>query len=230
MKQRLLDLFCGAGGCTRGYQTAGFEVWGVDIFPQPRYIGDHFLQADALTLEPWFLAAFDAIHASPPCQRWTVMQRQCKNGHNHPDLITPIRPILKATGLPYVIENVETCDVLIDPVLLCGSMFDMDVRRHRLFETNWPLTTPDWPCRHKIWAPFRFAGTINGSGKRPGSSVVNPIASETTHERFAEAMGIDWLPANGRKRPTPELCESIPPRYTEFIGEQLAANVCVPSA
>ena len=45
---KALDLFCGAGGATKGLQMAGFHVTGVDIKSQPRYCGDCFRIADAM--------------------------------------------------------------------------------------------------------------------------------------------------------------------------------------
>ena len=69
MKPRLLDLCCCAGGCTKGYQRAGFYVVGVDQNPQPHYCGDEFYQADALSFP---LEGFDAYHVSPPCQKYSV--------------------------------------------------------------------------------------------------------------------------------------------------------------
>ena len=159
-KPRLLDLFCGAGGAAMGYHRAGFEVVGVDISPQPNYPFE-FYQLDATALvqdvdnKCWHesqtkttlpgasyacLGNFDAIHASPPCQRYTTLVAQAGTFGDYPDLVEPIREILKASGLPYVIENVPGAP--IEGVLLCGSMFGLKVIRHRVFESNVMLMAP----------------------------------------------------------------------------------------
>lgn len=209
---RLLDLFCGAGGAAVGYHQAGFdEIVGVDIEAQPRYPFE-FHQADAFdVVRTWDLSSFDLIHASPLCKAHTALASLWPD-RDWPDQIAPLRPLLGATGLPWVIENVPGAP-LNDPVLICGSMFDppLDVRRHRLFETNWDLPDHHWPCRHKLWAPrfpkehrnqkslSRVVG-VYGGGRYAGS------------DRLREAaMGIDWMRRD-------ELAQAIPPAYTEFIG------------
>lgn len=210
VRPHLLDLFCGPGGATRGYQRAGLHVIGVDIAAQPRYCGDWFLQMDALRFP---LDGFDAIHASPPCQAYSQM-----HGSTGPDLIGPIRERIEATGLPYIIENVQGAPLLLDrTTMLCGSMFDLDVERHRLFETNWPLGDHDWPCRHGIWAP-RY--DVHDHGRRYKSRVV-PVygtGGGKAAEHWGKAMGIDWMTRA-------ELAEAIPPAYTEWIGSRLIAHL-----
>lgn len=106
----ILDLFCGAGGSTRGYQYAGFNVIGVDTRYQPNYCGDEFHRGDALEyLESWVEAGempFAAIHASPPCQHYSIL-KYTRPGWKWPDLLEPTRKLLRRSGLPYIIENVE---------------------------------------------------------------------------------------------------------------------------
>lgn len=153
MKPKLLDLFCGAGGCSAGYVQAGFEVVGVDINPQPNY-PYRFIQANALEIlkDKEFIGQFDAIHASPPCQAYSRARELSKarnNGKygNHPDLIAPTRELLLKTGKAYVIENVPGSP-LINPIKLFGSQFkNLYTQRERWFESNVPLREPDEPPR-----------------------------------------------------------------------------------
>ena len=212
-RPRLLDLFCGVGGCTRGYQRAGFYVVGVDIRHQPNYCGDEFYRADALTFP---LEGFEVIHASPPCKRFTVARRVTARNRPalfepHDDLLTPIRERLEATGVPYVIENVPGAP-LRDPVTCCGSAFGLRVRRHRLFESNVPLRGSG--CRHDQ-QPHPVGVYGDGGSwtrKAPGGGGVKVSGAEA-----AAALGIDWTDRQ------PELAQSIPPAYTEHIGRDLLA-------
>ncbi len=240
-RPRLLDLFCGAGGAAMGYHRAGFEVVGVDIAPQPRYPFP-FYQADALAMTrdviegcwhesssksslPGMLAAclghFDAVHASPVCKAFSQMTRTAARygDKEHPDQIAPIRALLNDWGGPYVIENVPGAP-LIDPTLLCGSMFDLDVRRHRLFETNWPMGDHDWGCRHRIWTP-RFAPNRSDRRKNPSARArVVSVAGGgggghgQRADDWRRAMGIEWMNRD-------ELAQAIPPAYTQWIGARL---------
>ena len=219
-RPRLLDLFCGAGGAAMGYHRAGFEVVGIDIEPQPNYPFE-FQQVDALEVLALFARfrgfSFRAVHASPPCQGYST---QTTDQSKHARLIEPVRDLLRASGLPYVIENVEGARKhMIDPVRLCGSSFGLDLRRHRYFETNWPLEPK--PCDHS-WQTPRFR-SLDMSMVRKGrlASVVGVHGHINYEGEFplrCKAMGIDWMTNE-------ELVEAIPPAYTEHIGRQLMAHV-----
>lgn len=202
-KPRLLDLFCDAGGAATGYHRAGFEVVGVDIKPQPRYPFE-FHQADALTYP---LEGFDVVHASPPCQAYSSTRSFYKRT-DLPELIEPVRALLVNSGRPYVIENVVRAP-LIEPLILCGMMFDLRVLRHRLFET-WPrmIWRPPHPKHPRCaWKAGYFSVYGDGAGQRHSGD------RGRKHE-WAQAMGINWMTRR-------EMTQAIPPLYTEWVGLRL---------
>jgi DNA (cytosine-5)-methyltransferase 1 len=188
-----------------GYWRAGFDVVGVDLAPQPRY-PFAFVRGDALR-PPVRLESFDAIHASPPCQGFTAYKR--RPGHVRPreNLIPPVREMLEASGKPFVIENVPGAPVY--GVTLCGSMFGLDVRRHRVFETNPPILLVP-PCQHGDPRP-RFAQATNRARQRRTVEVGVWRIPLAVQQR---AMGVDWMGLE-------ELSEAIPPAYTEWLGRRL---------
>ena len=215
-RPRLLDLFCGAGGAAMGYHRAGFTVVGVDIKPQPRYPFT-FVQADATTYP---LAGFDAVHASPPCQGYLNEHfRVTPSGHvrkDHPKLIGIMRERLRANGRPYVIENIESAITeMHGPMMLCGTMFGLPLRRHRLFESSILLMT--LRCRH-LTEPKYPTQFRPKNGQNPLACHVQVYGNSKGSHLWPDAMGIDWM----RRE---ELAQAIPPAYTEYIGRQLLAQL-----
>lgn len=208
------------------------------------------MQADALQILRWssesdvgdlpevvlladvFDDHFDAVHASPPCQAHSTIAKQQRvrrpgeYDERHVDLVAETRELLKATGLPYVIENVRGAP-LINPIQLCGSSFGLDVRRHRLFECSFPLMAP--PCAH-YWQTPRFISLDRRRGPKSvvpvhGGGQLAGVVGVHGHHNYAgerelreKAMGIDWM--------TPyELTQAIPPAMTEYIGQALLAHI-----
>ena len=215
MNPTLLDLFCKEGGATRGYQAAGFHVTGVDKDSQPRYVGDEFIQADALDVlaDLTFLRRFDVLAGSPPCQAHSALA--ASNRRTYADLIPQTRAAFLAAGRPYVIENVAGAP-LHNPTLLCGSMFRLGaggyrLERHRLFESNFPIAVPRG-CAHDSRPVI---GVYGGKARcrRRGNGIPS-MGTNLPKPLGEQAMGIDWMTING-------LSEAIPPAYTEHIGQQL---------
>lgn len=207
-RPRLLDLGCKAGGCTRGYQLAGFHVTGVDVEPQPHYIGDEFIQADAMTVP---LGGYDAYSSSMPCHDHTPLRSLAGlNGTGW--LLAGVRDRLHATGKPYVIENVPGAPMRPD-LKLCGCMFGLRLERVRWFELgNWPglIMAPE----HKRLACRSIPTVTKGRRAAWDQGLKVSITGDVGSYLGPEAMGIDWMTGN-------ELSQAIPPPYTEYIGRQL---------
>lgn len=230
---RILDVFCGAGGASRGYSLAGFDVYGVDLNPMPRYPYP-FHQGDAIAIlaallggerVPFYragnvewltLADFDAIHASPPCHDHSAL-RHVSGTDGTRDLLPQTLELLKRIGLPWVVENVIGAD-MPDPITLCGSMFALEVvsevrglvklRRHRLFSSSHPIAAPAHPTHRRGELTIGVYGNGDGGGRGWKGSFADRKA----------VMGIDWMNRT-------ELAQSIPPAYTEFVGDQLYAMI-----
>lgn len=216
----MLDIFCGAGGCSRGYQQAGFSVVGCDIVGQPRYIGDDFILMDGIGLlerlvggevvNGYRLCDFVAVHASPPCQGYSraryVVDRETQAGYS--DLIGVVRELLKRAERPYVIENVPGAP-LVDPVVLNGAMFGLLVQRVRLFECS-------------FYVPFfllpQLPRPVKMGRKVVAGQVIQPVGHFQNVEYARQQMGIDWMVQD-------ELTQAIPPAYTEFIGRRLMEHI-----
>jgi DNA (cytosine-5)-methyltransferase 1 len=205
-----------------GYYRAGFDVVGVDIEPQPHYPFE-FVQGDAIEYIREHGREFDVIHASPPCQRFSVMTKRWGDDmtESHINLIPVTRAALRRTGKPYIIENVEGARAeLVRPIMLCGTMFGLELddgsqlRRHRYFEC-WGfepgLTSPCW---HNNTQSVLVAGHTGGRSTRDGRIF------HTVGDRKA-VMGIDWMTNQ-------ELTQAIPPAYTEWIGKQLLVQLALP--
>ena len=205
---RLLDLFCCQGGAARGYSNAGFHVTGVDIEPQPRY-PYRFFQGDALEHLKQIGTRFNFIHASPPCQGYSHLTPRASKG-NHELLIGATRTLLRESGVHFCIENVPGAkNDLGRPFMLCGSQFGLRTRRHRFFETTFPVRVDDLPpCDHSV-IPL-LVTTASKASRAKRAALGMPYKSV---KNAPLAYGIDWMNFNGLK-------EAIPPAYTEWIGRQ----------
>jgi DNA (cytosine-5)-methyltransferase 1 len=215
----VLDLFCGAGGASKGYAAAGFRVVGVDIEPQPNYPFE-FYQADAIAyldaLGHHPLPGYEhlaLIHASPPCQAYSLIAAGgVRRKGGHPELVEPIRLALQGIGIPYVIENVPQAP-LADPITLCGTSFGLPIIRHRSFECSFPVDAPS--CGYKPTARNRHKGYL-----------AYPYGRKSWQVAWREHV----IPAVWPWMTVAESGQAIPPAYTEHIGAQLLVKLDLPLA
>jgi DNA (cytosine-5)-methyltransferase 1 len=197
-KPKIIDLFCCAGGASMGLHRAGFDVTGVDIVHQKNY-PFKFIQGNALDVD---LSEYDAVWASPPCQRFTKARFLASD--HHEDLIEPVREKLIDSGKPYIIENVPGAP-LINPVRLNGQMFGLMVDRERWFECSFPVP-------FFLLHPKRKAVKMGRPVK--DGDVIQVVGHFSNVPYARKAMGIDWM--SGK-----ELAQAIPPAFSEFLGRQM---------
>ena len=235
MKPIVLDICCRKGGATVGYQRAGFHVIGVDIEPQPGYPGDEFFQMNGLdvlhalgisggylfseALRGYVRPAL--IHQSWPCQEGntaTAGNRARGIVDTHEQFIPRARELSDRIGIPYAIEQPTSSrkDLIRRDLTLCMDTFKGElpppwVQKHRSFELSGFTVAQPPHAKHvgyvRGWrhGVVREGPYVAGYGKGGGKAT----AAELRH-----AMGIDWMTDRF------DLCEAIPPAYTQYIGEQ----------
>ena len=211
---RLLDLFCGAGGCSVGYHRAGFDVEGWDIAPHPDY-PYRLTVGDAMTAlaDVDYLSSFDVVHASPPCPRFSTMTNADAR-ERHPDLLTPTIAALRAWGGTWVVENVAGARAYMpSPVMYCGQAMGLRMlKRHRYFASSAPLMSPGCACgSHEVVGVYGNPGPYAYLRPDGGKRGINYRSAQ--HAR--DVMGIDWMTNQD------DLTDAIPPAYTEHIGRQI---------
>jgi hypothetical protein len=219
---RVLDLYCCAGGAARGYQSAGFDVWGVDVVNRPNYCGDRFTQMDALAYldrpRGWFMMRFDLIHTSPPCQAGCTLTNGTNAsrgwGAEHEQFVPRTREHLERIGLPYVIEQPTGHKGLIRTDLrLCMDMFPVGdppwVMRHRDFEINGFTVPQPKHAKHRGYVRGMRHGVLRDG---PYVAAYGSGGGKATVPEMRHALGIGWTDVRE------ELTEAIPPAYTRHIG------------
>lgn len=248
-----LDICCRKGGATKGLQRAGFYVIGVDIEPQLGYVGDEFWKADGIEILKNFLTPYgsysldlkhlrpDLIWQSWPCQDGntaTASNRARGIVDEHRQFIPEARELSDKIGIPYVIEQptASRTGLIRRDLTLCMDMFKGDmpppwVQKHRSFELH-GFTVPQpvhpaGPVRGGSMSGFpapaghssRVRGWRHGV-KYDGDYVAGygKGGGKATVAELRHAMQIDWMTGAF------DLCEAIPPAFSEYIGSRFLAS------
>lgn len=242
-RSRILDLFSCAGGAGYGYHLAGFDVYAVDIDPQPRnpfpfYQGDAVRALEILVaggviqfthkdgfIEFLCLADFDAVHASPPCQAFSAMKHM-PDAKEHPELIEPTRDLLELIDIPWAIENVVGAP-LEDATILCGTMFGLgaagfSLQRHRQFETSFDMEAPG-KCDHSAPTIGIYGGHVRCRSTKFWRNTGADFPGYDKRALAVEAMGgTDWMTMN-------QMSEAIPPAYAQYVGRHMMEEIATKS-
>lgn len=221
---KLLDLCCKAGGASMCYYQAAkdlrinIEITGIDIEYQKNY-PFNFIKCDAVEFLKSNFNFFTHIHASPPCQKYSVSTSKFKaKGKIYPDNLEALKKEMEKTGLPGVIENVMPAPIKND-IILRGDMFGLKVLKKRKFELiNWFCLSPYIPQKIGSVKAGDFAQVIgNGQLSVTGGEKFK-VEGLSIKEKWSNAMGINWM------KEYSEFAEAIPPAYTRYIGKSFFCN------
>lgn len=218
---KVLDLFCGCGGASMGIHQAleengiEHEIIGIDIrkmsdYPFQFYCGDIF-NKELFSID--FYKSFDFIWASPPCQAYSKATKQFKGRIEYPDLIDMTRELLLKTKKPFCIENVPGSPLRED-LILCGTMFNLKIYRHRIFEVNFVIYQPYHPIHKELVTRWDSKNRVVIKGKFECIYGKRGPPGKKGRKRWQKALGIFHTDRYE------ELSEAIPPAYSKYIMNQ----------
>lgn len=242
---KLHDYCCCAGLGADGYAAifGASAIKGYDHEPQPDYPYE-FEKADVMVMLAEGLPPAFARHFSFPCQFDTTAKhlRTAQGGTSkYPDLLTPGLAIIRDryNNTPWVLENVDDRSGVMRTrmaprdgetlIMLCGSMFGLQVQRHRLFLANFPLRQPaptgkgkyaSQGCRHDTFP--------TGPKGRPKPVGVYHVAGDKVPEGGHTARDAEHgrqVMGSHRLLPWDKLKEGFPPAYTAWVGADLLRHL-----
>jgi DNA (cytosine-5)-methyltransferase 1 len=165
-----------------------------------------FIRGDAFDWLKRDLSGFDLVWASPKCQAHSKLTPTEHKG-NHEVQLPRVLELLRAQPVPYIVENVQgTQTMMSDPIMFCGSMFGLEVWRHRWLEIGnvHDLFFLLPPCDHSF-EPVLVSGVFRRKGQK---------RREYLLQEKQRAIGIDWMI-------TKELDQAIPPAYSRFLAQHI---------
>lgn len=230
---KILDLYCSAGGISRGIADAAVKfgvqihITGVDLYRQRNWIKSiegrcegEFIQADAIPflIEALKTGQFDYIHASPPCKGYTSVAHLATQKNQADRQLEMVRDILRERSIPYQIENVAGTPIRPD-IELVGYQFGLKTIRKRRFELgNWFMMSHCLPQKIGSQRGGDFLAVVGKGGysrreqKEEWVNYQKPpkwtTGSAVKDRRIA--LGIDWMTSA-------EMSQAIPPAYAEYI-------------
>lgn len=217
---RILDLYCGAGGASYGFNLTQqqHDIIGIDSKPQPRYPFT-FIQRNALSVDTKFIREFDFVFASPPCQCYVSSAHR----DQHPDLVAATIHMLHKADIPWCVENVPSAPFQTRFITLCGTMFPpLRVVRHRRFAYHPDLiiNQPEHIPRdeHPRVYSFDRRKARNTYNLNEWDNFVTVAGNNASLGAMSDAMGIHWMTR-------PEIAQAVPPKYSRYILSQVILNI-----
>ena len=224
------DLCSAEDGTSHGLGLMGYRVRSTDILDR----GKHSLHPNlSFSLGNASSTLVDGIpfvnldgcnigFASPPCQKFSTMKHAAGADvvSKELNLIPDVREAFIKAGIPYCIENVLGAGPeLINPIGLCGTMFGLNVSRHRLFECNFALKH-ELECDHLGFCLGEHSRMpkLDKYGNRRNCCHGNlfpcygsPGGKVGSVAEWSDAMACYHMSAKG-------LSLSLPPMYGQYMG------------